>query len=126
MGWIEGKSVWDHFASENRGTRESPGEVVGVDEVEEMRLDLFAAEIVVPLDGSFLDSLVYAEASSRTLALLGKIRELDAVVGEHRVDAIRNGFHKCFQEGRCGLHVGSLGQLDEGEFGSASGVSRNY
>jgi hypothetical protein len=37
-----------------------------------------------------------ADAGGRSLALLGKVGELDSVVGEHGVDAVRNGFDECF------------------------------
>jgi len=40
--------------------------------------------------------------------VLLQIGELDAVVGEHGVDAIRNGFDECFEEGSGRLHIGLL------------------
>ena len=131
MGWIESKLVgiglptfaYVFVGSEALERLESSGEVIGIDEVEEMCLKLFAAVIEVPLDRSFLDGSVHSfdlavgpgmvgfgepvldamgaahaiegmatEPGGRALAVLGKIGELDAVVGEHDVDAIRDGF----------------------------------
>ena len=68
MGWIESKSVLlflptftdelvDGKASESL---EPLGEVVGGNEVEEVRLELMVAVVVVTLNGSFLDGSVHA------------------------------------------------------------------
>lgn len=40
--------------------------------------------------------------------------ELDAVVGEHRVDAIRHGGDEGFEEGGGSETRGTVGKLDEG------------
>jgi len=50
-----------------------------------------------------------------SLAIPGQVSKLDAVVGEHGVDAIGNAIHQCLQEGRGRLHVGPLDQFDEGK-----------
>ena len=42
---------------------------------------------------------ISAEARGRPLPVPGQIGELDAVVGEHGVDAIRNGFNERFEQG---------------------------
>ena len=49
-----------------------------------------------------------AKASGWSFSVPGKIGELDAVVGEHGVDAIRDSCHQCFQEGHGGSHVSAL------------------
>ena len=55
------------------------------------------------------------QPSGWPLAILGQVSELDAVVGEHGVDAIGNGLHQCLEEGSRRLHVGPLDQFDEGK-----------
>ena len=62
---------------------------------------------------------VTTEASGRPSAVLRQVGELNAVVGEHSVDHIRNGRDQCFQEGRGGSHVGAFNQLHEGELRDA-------
>lgn len=41
--------------------------------------------------------------------------ELDAVVGQYRVDFVRDGFDEPDEEGRSGDAIGFLDQLNEGE-----------
>jgi hypothetical protein len=41
--------------------------------------------------------------------------ELDAVVGQYRVDFVRGGFDESDEEGRSGDGIGFLDQLNEGE-----------
>ena len=41
--------------------------------------------------------------------------ELDAVVGQYRVDFVRDGFDERDEEGRSGDAIGFLDQLNEGE-----------
>jgi hypothetical protein len=45
----------------------------------------------------------------------GRERELDAVVGQHRVDLVGNGLDQGFQEGRCRRPSRLLDQLNECE-----------
>jgi hypothetical protein len=45
-----------------------------------------------------------AEAGGWTLAILRQVGELDSVVGEHGVDAVRNGFDENFDEGGSSSH----------------------
>src|SRR3954451_10972171 len=45
--------------------------------------------------------------------------ELDAIIGEHRMDFVGNGFDQGDQEGRCGDTIGFFGKLDEGELRSS-------
>ena len=47
--------------------------------------------------------------------VLRQIGELDSVVGEHGVDAIRNGFDECFEEGCGRLHIGLFNEFDHSE-----------
>ena len=47
---------------------------------------------------------VSAKARSWPLAVLGQVSELDAVVGEHCVDAVRKGCNEHFEEGGIGPH----------------------
>ena len=44
-----------------------------------------------------------------------QVGELDAVVGEDGVDPVGNGCDETSQEVGCGMRVGLLVQLDEGE-----------
>src|ERR1700692_895825 len=54
---------------------------------------------------------VSAEASGGPLAVPGQIRELDAIVCEYGVDAVRNSFDQCFHEGSGSSHVGAFHHL---------------
>src|SRR5260370_25695731 len=47
--------------------------------------------------------------------VLRQIGELDSVVGEHGVDAIRNGSDECFKEGSRRLHIGLFNEFDHSE-----------
>ncbi len=47
--------------------------------------------------------------------VLRQIGELDSVVGEHGVDAIRNGSDECFEEGSGRLHIGLFNEFDHSE-----------
>jgi hypothetical protein len=62
---------------------------------------------------------VTAEASCWPSAVLRQVGELDAVVGEHGVDAVRDGRNQSFQKGRGGSHVSPLDQLHECELRGA-------
>src|ERR1017187_8125895 len=129
MGWVESQSVrfiLPAFADEFVGGEcgegfESFGEVVGGDEVVEVRFSLIVAVVVVAFDGSFFDGSVpafdlsvspgvvgFGEAMVDAMAIAGaagwmatlsgrepsmvlrQVGELNAVVGQHGVDAIRN------------------------------------
>jgi hypothetical protein len=128
MDWVESKSIWclrPDFAEVFVGGEafeglESSGEVVGSEEVVQVRFELVVGVVELSLDGGVLDGSVHAldlpvgpgvvgpgqsvfdsmkktepvegmatEAGSWTLAVLRQIGELDAVVGEHGVDALR-------------------------------------
>jgi hypothetical protein len=60
-----------------------------------------------------------AEACRWSLAVLRQVGELDAVVGEHSVDAVRHGFDERLEEGGSGPHVRLLNDLDHRELGGA-------
>src|SRR5260370_8146210 len=47
--------------------------------------------------------------------VLRQIGELDSVVGEHGVDAIRNGSDECLEEGSGRLHIGLFHEFDHSE-----------
>src|SRR6266404_2453799 len=58
---------------------------------------------------------VSAETGGGAFAIPGQIGELDSVVGEHGMNAIRNSCCQGPKEG-CGcLHIGSFDQFHEGE-----------
>ena len=56
-----------------------------------------------------------AQHGSRPFAVLRQVGELDAVVGEHRVDEVGHGLDQGIEEGCCRLGVGALDELHEGE-----------
>jgi len=63
-----------------------------------------------------------AESCGWPVAVLGQIGELDAVVSEHGVDAVRNRFNERFEEGGSGPHVCFFGELYHSELrGSVDG-----
>jgi hypothetical protein len=62
-----------------------------------------------------------AKAGRWPLAILRQIGELDAVVGEHGVDAIRDSRDQRFEECRRSLHIGTFNQLHESELRGAVG-----
>ena len=55
----------------------------------------------------------------RAIPVTRRQGELDAIVGQDRVDLVGYGCDECFQEGRGGLSVRFLDELDEGEFARA-------
>ena len=55
----------------------------------------------------------------RAIPVARRQGELDAIVGQDRVDFVRYGCDERFQEGRCGFPVRFLDELDEGEFACA-------
>src|ERR1700751_5290069 len=59
------------------------------------------------------------KAGGWSLSILWQISELDAVVGEQGVNAIRNCSDQRFEESRSSLHVSTLDQLHESELRSA-------
>lgn len=157
MDWVQSKAfglVCGEFADvfvrgETFEGFESPGEVVGCDEVVDVRRELAAVVVVVALDGRLFDGSVHAlylavgpgmvglgesmfdamlqadavegmpsEPGGWSFAVLGQIGELDSVIGQHGVDAIRDRCKQCFQEGRSGAHVSTLDQFDDGELRS--------
>ena len=56
-----------------------------------------------------------AKARRWPFAVLGKVGELDSVIGEHGMDAIGDLFDKGLKEGCDGPHVGPFHQLDHDE-----------
>lgn len=68
MDWVESKSIWclrPEFAevfvvSESLGGVESSGEVVGSEEVGQVRLELVMGVVEVSLDGGVFDGSVHA------------------------------------------------------------------
>jgi hypothetical protein len=154
MDWVESKSVWGlgpEFAEVFVGREslegfEFSGEVVGPEEVGQVRFELFMGVVEVALDGGILDGSVHAldlpvgpgmvglsqsvfdpmketepvegmaaEACGWPLPVLGQIGELDAVVGEHSVDAVRNGFNERFEEGRSSSDICFFDEFDHSE-----------
>ena len=138
MDWVKSKSVWvvgPEFADAFVGCEaskglESPGKVVGCDEVRQVRFELFVRVIEEAFDGGFLDGPVHpfdlsvgpgmvglgqtvvdpitktdaiegmsTPSSRKSSTVLRQIGELNSVVGEHGVDAVRNGFDERFEEG---------------------------
>jgi hypothetical protein len=59
------------------------------------------------------------EARGWSLPVLRQIGELDAVVGEHGVDAIRDCFDEGLEERGSGSHIGTLHQFHDGELRGA-------
>jgi len=55
------------------------------------------------------------ETGGGSLTVPGTVGELDAVVGEHGMDAIRNGFDERFEEGSGSSHVGLFDEFYHGE-----------
>jgi hypothetical protein len=146
MDWVEGKSNWlarpeTEFAEVF--VRREPfeglafaSEVVGSEEVGQVRFELVVGVVEVSLDGGVLDGSVHAfylpvgprvvglgepvidslqaaepvegastDACGRALPVLRQVGELDAVVGEHGVDALRSGFDERLEEGGSGPHI---------------------
>ena len=60
-----------------------------------------------------------AKAGRWPLAILRQIGELDAVVGEHGMDPIRDSRDQRLEESRRSLHIGTFDQLHESELRSA-------
>lgn len=58
---------------------------------------------------------VTAEARRGSLAVLGRVGELDAVIGEHYVNSIRDGCDQSLEKRRGRSHVGTLDQFHESE-----------
>ena len=58
---------------------------------------------------------VATEACGWSLSVFRQIGELDSVVGEHGMDAIRNGLDECFEEGSGGSHVCLFDELNHNE-----------
>ena len=114
---------------------ESSGEAVGLEEVCQVCFELVMGVVEASLDDSVLAGSVHAfdlpvgpgmvglgqsmfdsvkqtqpvegvatEACSRSLAVL-QVCERDAVVGEHGMDAVRNGLDESLEERCCSSHV---------------------
>ena len=60
-----------------------------------------------------------AQQSGDALPVPGQIGELDAVVGEHGMDVVRDRLDQSVEKVRGGLGVGSLDEPGDGELGSA-------
>ena len=122
---------------------EPASEVVGVDEVPQIPPQVFVSVIVEALDGCVLDGAVHAldlpvgprmidlgepvldavlaanpvEDMEPVIFMAGVTGELDAVVGQHRMDGVRNHLDQLAQElGRDHL-ARLLMELDIGELG---------
>ena len=158
MDWVESKPICllgPEFAEVFVGREafecfESSGEVVGFEEVGQVRFELVVGVVKVSLDGGVFDGSIHAldlpvgpgvvgpgqpvldslkvadsvegmatEACGWTLAILRQIGELDAVVGEHGVDAVWNGFDERFEEGCGSSHVGFFDEFDHNELGGS-------
>ena len=86
-------------------------------------LDLAVGPGVVRFGKSVVDAMrqagpiegMPAKAGGWSLSIFRKISKLDAVVGEHSVDAIRNSRDQRLQEGCGGSHVCMLDQFHESE-----------
>ena len=154
MDRVKRKSVWGlgpEFAEVFVGREafeglESSGEVVGFEEVGQVRFELLVGIVKVALDRGILDGSIHAldlsvgpgmvgfgqavfdsvsvaepvegmatPSGRHASTVLGQVCELDAVVGEHGVDAVRNSFDERFKEGGSSPHVGLLYQFDDGE-----------
>jgi hypothetical protein len=59
------------------------------------------------------------KASRRSLAILRQVGELDAVIRQHGVEAVRNSRDQRFQKSHSGLHVGTFNQRHESELRGA-------
>jgi hypothetical protein len=158
MDWVERKSVWglcppfaQIFVGREAFERlESSGEVVGSEEVGQVRFELVVGVVEVSLHRSVLDGSVHAldlpvgpgmvgfgqpvfdsmsetepvegmgpEACGWPLAVFRQVGELDTVIGEHGVDAVRNGFDERFEERGSSLHVCFFDELDHSELRGA-------
>ena len=65
---------------------------------------------------------VSAKVGCWPFAVLWQVGELDAVIGEHGVDAVRNGCNERFEEGGSGPHVSLFDEFNHGELrGSVDG-----
>ena len=73
----------------------------------------------MPCESQTLLKGVTAKAGSWPAAAFRQVGELDALVGQHGVDAIRNGGNQRFQESGRSSHVCTFEQLKEGELRSA-------
>ena len=90
-------------------------------------LDLAVSPGMIGFGKSMVDAMqqagaiegMAAKAGGWSLSILWKISELDAVVGEHGVNAIRNCSDQRFEESRSSLHVSTLDQLHESELRNA-------
>ena len=158
MDWIERKSfrgLSPEFAQilvwrEAIERLESTGEVVGSEEVVQVRFELVMGVVEVSLHRSVLDGPVHAfdlpvcpwmvglgeavfdsmneaepvegvptEACRWSLAILRQVGELDPVVGEHGMDAIRNGLDECFKERCRSSHICLFDEFDHSELRGA-------
>src|ERR1700722_12754765 len=154
MDWVESKSVrglCPEFAEVFVGSEafeglESSGEVVGAEEVGQVRFELIVSVVEVWFDGGVLDGPVHAfdlpvgpgmvgfgkpvfdsldmagaveGMSAKTcrgpLSVPRKVSELDSLVGEHGVDAVRNGFDERLEERGGGSHICFFDEFDHSE-----------
>ena len=85
--------------------------------------DLAVGPRMVRLGQPMLDAMALAgpiegmatQHRSWPFAVLREVGELDAVVGEHRVDEVGHGVDQGVEEGCCRLGVGAFDELHEGE-----------
>lgn len=157
MDWVESKSIWglspefaEIFVRREAFERlESSSEVVGFEEVCQVRFELDMGVVEVSLDGGVFDGSVHAfdlpvgpgmvgfsqsvfdsmkvadavegvstKACGWALTVFRQVGELDAVVGEHGMDTIRNGLDKGSEERSGGSHVCPFDELDHSELRS--------
>ena len=154
MDWVESKSIRGlrpEFAEVFVGREpfeglESWGEVVGFEEVGQVRFELFVGVVKVALDRGILDGSIHAldlsvgpgmvgfgkavfdsvsvaepvegmaaPSGRSSSTVLRQVGELDTVVGEHGVDAVRNSFDERFKEGGRSPRVSLFHEFDDGE-----------
>src|ERR1700722_3827033 len=60
-----------------------------------------------------------AEQGGGALAVLGQVGKLDAIIGEHGMDPVRDRLDQGIKKSRSGRHVGALDEAGKGELGSA-------
>lgn len=120
---------------------EPAGEIVGCAEVREAAAELVVRFIVKALDGCLFDRAVHsfhlavrpgvfhlgqtvldtvfitnpAEDVMEGINIAGPIGELDAVIGQNRVDFVENGLDQAPKEPRCDHFTRLLMKLDKGE-----------
>lgn len=70
---------------------------------------LDSVSVAQPVEG------MAAPSGRNSSTVLRQVGELDTVVGEHGVDAVRNSFDERFKEGGCSPRVNPSHEFDDGE-----------